>query len=680
MKKILLIVGLLLISLIAVACGPAKPASGVVASGDDGTVGDGTVGVEEQADDMVAEEETAVQPVKSDADSSNTAVATTGLYPVGTEGRRVSAIGDPNAPVIMVEYSDYQCPFCRRHFQEVMPQIKADFVDTGRVYYVFKDFPIASLHPLAYRLHEAALCAGDSGGVDVYWQIHDRYFANAEAFQQNSEENMDAIILAEFREMGLPMAEIEGCLEDGSYAIEVQSYIQEGQGLGVRGTPNFFINGTQLVGAQPYAVFKQAIEQAEGGQPAVAAQPAAQPAAPAAGPTPVSIPPREATAMGDPNAPVTIIEYSDYQCPFCRRHVVETMPQIKANFIDTGRVYYVFKDFPIASLHPLAYRQHEAALCVADAADADAYWQAHDLFFEKVETFQAGSVEAIDAIILTEFENAGLPDIATCLQSDTFADEVQELLAEGQAAGVTGTPAFFIDGYPVSGAQPYELFEYAVGLAEEGTLADAYQQNPNDGKAQATEAAQAQPGDIADVSAGDAPAKGSPDAPVTIIEYSDYQCPFCVRHFNDTMPQIQGYIDDGTVRYVFKDFPLHSIHPQAEKAHEAARCARELGGDDGYWAMHDLLFTTQDSWAKVSMSAHVEALKALASQAGLPQAEFDECLDSGRFYEEVNADVAEGISLGVNGTPAFFINGSFLSGAQPFAVFQQAIEQALATN
>lgn len=670
MKKTLFIAGLLFISLIAVACGPAKPASGVVASGDDEAVV-----VEGSVDDVVVEEETAVKPVKNDDGNGNTAVDTIGMYPVGTEGRRISAMGDRNAPVIVVEYSDYQCPFCRRHFQEVMPQIKAEFIDTGRVYYIFKDFPIASLHPLAYRLHEAALCAADSGNADVYWQVHDRYFTNAEAFQQNSEATMDAAILAEFGVMGLPVAEIEGCLENGSFATEVQSYIQEAQGLGVRGTPNFFINGTQFVGAQPYAAFKQAIEQAEGGQPAVAAQPAAQPVAPASAPTPVSIAPREVTAMGDPNAPVTIIEYSDYQCPFCRRHVVETMPQIKANFIDTGRVYYVFKDFPIASLHPLAYRQHEAALCIADAADSDAYWQAHDLFFEKVETFQAGSVEAIDAIILTEFENAGLPDIATCLQNGTFAEEVQALLAEGQAAGVTGTPAFFIDGYPVSGAQPYDLFEYAIGLAEEGTLADAYRQNPNDGQAQAAEAAQ--PGDIADVSAGDAPAKGSPDAPVTIIEYSDYQCPFCVRHFNDTMPQIQGYIDDGTVRYVFKDFPLHSIHPQAEKAHEAARCARELGGDDGYWAMHDLLFTTQDSWAKVSVAAHVDVLKALASQAELPQAEFDECLDGGRFYEAVNADVAEGISLGVNGTPAFFINGRFLSGAQPFAVFQQAIEQSL---
>jgi protein-disulfide isomerase len=73
---------------------------------------------------------------------------------------------------------------------------------------------------------------------------------------------------------------------------------------------------------------------------------------------------------------------------------------------------------------------------------------------------------------------------------------------------------------------------------------------------------------------------GNPDAPVNVVEFSDYQCPFCLRHFDNTMPLLQQYIDAGQLRYVFKDFPIHSIHPQAQKAHKAARCARELGGDD----------------------------------------------------------------------------------------------------
>lgn len=397
-------------------------------------------------------------------------------------------------------------------------------------------------------------------------------------------------------------------------------------------------------------------------------------------PTPVTIESRELTALGDPNAPVTIVEYSDYQCPFCRRHFLETMPQIKANFIDTGQVYYVFKDFPIAGLHPLAYRLHEAALCAGQSGGSDHYWQAHDLFFDQAESFKMDSIEAMDNAILTAFEQAGISDgIQTCLESGENADLVQAGVAEAQSLGLNGTPSFFINGFPVSGAQPYALFEYAIGLAQEGTLAQAYElTEPSSGTADATVTKQeAQP---VTVPFNDEPAKGQPNAPITIIEYSDYQCPFCLRHFQQTMPQLQPYIDAGQVQYLFKDFPLTNIHPQATKAHEAARCARELAGDEMYWTMHDLLFVNQESWSQPSVPQHIPVLKALAAEAGLPQAEFDECLDSDRYTEAVNAEFEEGTQLGIQGTPTFFVNGQRIVGAQPFIVFQQAIEQLLAAE
>jgi protein-disulfide isomerase len=129
------------------------------------------------------------------------------------------------------------------------------------------------------------------------------------------------------------------------------------------------------------------------------------------------------------------------------------------------------------------------------------------------------------------------------------------------------------------------------------------------------------------------------------------------------------------VRYVFKDFPIHSIHSQAQKAHESARCARELGGDEAFWTMHDLLFINQEQWA--NNANYVAMFKSLAGEMELPQAEFDECLDSDRYADAVNAQVNEGVQLGVRGTPSFFINGQSLVGAQPFSVFQQAIEALL---
>lgn len=178
------------------------------------------------------------------------------------------------------------------------------------------------------------------------------------------------------------------------------------------------------------------------------------------------------------------------------------------------------------------------------------------------------------------------------------------------------------------------------------------------------------PSDV-EVEAGDSPVKGEADAPVTIIEFLDYQCPFCERFFKQTLPLIEEqYIKTGKVRLVYKDFPLISIHPEAEKAAEAARCAREQKGDEGYFKMHDKLFENQQELS-------VENYKKWARDLGVVGTKFDECLDKGKYSDAVEEELAYGEQLGVTGTPAFFINGRMISGAQPFDVFKQAIDSAL---
>ena len=174
-----------------------------------------------------------------------------------------------------------------------------------------------------------------------------------------------------------------------------------------------------------------------------------------------------------------------------------------------------------------------------------------------------------------------------------------------------------------------------------------------------------------EVSAGDAPVKGDAKAKVTIIEYSDYECPFCGRFYSQTLPQIdEQYIKTGKVNLVFKDFPL-SFHQNAQKAAEAAHCVREQAGDEGYFAMHDLIFENQQS-------INVENYKKWARTInGVDGAGFDSCLDSGKTAGIVRENFQEGGRVGVQGTPAFFIGGKLISGAQPFQVFQQAIEAEL---
>jgi protein-disulfide isomerase len=169
----------------------------------------------------------------------------------------------------------------------------------------------------------------------------------------------------------------------------------------------------------------------------------------------------------------------------------------------------------------------------------------------------------------------------------------------------------------------------------------------------------------ADVSVVGAPARGSERAVVTIVKFEDFQCPFCKTvqpTFNDLLKRY-----DGKVRVVHKDLPLDAIHPQARQAAEAARCA----GDQGrFWDYHDKLYAS-------SPKLGVEEVKAVAKEVGLDVGRFDQCLTSGKLRAAVQKDYAEAARLGLSGTPAFFINGREISGAQPIEAFAAIIDEEL---
>jgi len=179
------------------------------------------------------------------------------------------------------------------------------------------------------------------------------------------------------------------------------------------------------------------------------------------------------------------------------------------------------------------------------------------------------------------------------------------------------------------------------------------------------------------VATGDNPSLGRRDAPVTVVEFSDYQCPFCRQFVTATLPALKSaYVDPGKVRWVFRDFPIDHIHPHARKASEAARCA----GDQGkYWQMHDVLFQNQQALAP-------EKLPDYAGWLGLDTAAFDACLASGKHAAEVEKNHGDGAAAGVRGTPSFVIgrtrpdgnvDGLLVTGARPLADFRQEIERLL---
>ncbi|RMD58560.1 DsbA family protein [Candidatus Woesearchaeota archaeon] len=183
--------------------------------------------------------------------------------------------------------------------------------------------------------------------------------------------------------------------------------------------------------------------------------------------------------------------------------------------------------------------------------------------------------------------------------------------------------------------------------------------NPNNPKFQELERLE--------VSSDNDPVKGSEDALIEIVEFSDFECPFCARFFEQTLPLLEeNYIKTGKVKLVYRDFPL-GFHKNAQKAAEAAECANEQGK---FWEYHDKIFSNQQS-------LDIASLKQYAKDVGLDALKFDSCLDSGRMSEEVRADSRDGAGYGVTGTPTFFINGIKLVGAQPYEAFKQVIEQEL---
>lgn len=149
-----------------------------------------------------------------------------------------------------------------------------------------------------------------------------------------------------------------------------------------------------------------------------------------------------------------------------------------------------------------------------------------------------------------------------------------------------------------------------------------------------------------DLTVSNAPYMGENTARVTLIEYSDYQCPYCKRHFLNTMPALkENYIDTGKLKFIMREFPLTSIHPQAVVASMAALCAKDQGN---YWGMHDILFANQKKLDS-------ESIKSYGETIGLDQVQFLACMDDGKYRDRVQKDLEEGQGLGIRGTPSFAI-------------------------
>jgi protein-disulfide isomerase len=326
----------------------------------------------------------------------------------------------------------------------------------------------------------------------------------------------------------------------------------------------------------------------------------------------------------------------------------------------------VFLQHPLDSIHPQARKAAEASLCAAKQG-AEAFWVMHELLFEKAQEWSGK--ENLTELFKGYAAELGLDTEAfvACLESGETADQVQAELEQGEALGVSGVPAFFINDWFVSGAQSFEVFQQTIEKALQGehppptptplppgvTLFDP---NPE------------QPGYTY---GGDA-TRGSAEAEIVLVEFVDFQSPENRNHFLDVWPEVEKtYVEPGKLRLVVKHFPA-ADQPQGFTAAEAAECA---GQQEAFWSLYDLLFQRQEKWSQADdVSA---TLKEYAAELGLDADAFAACLDESQTADKVVQDFSIGQQNQFPPAPQFFIISGERGIYVPSDQLQETLEQFL---
>lgn len=380
----------------------------------------------------------------------------------------------------------------------------------------------------------------------------------------------------------------------------------------------------------------------------------------------------EDMALGPVGAAVTIVEFSDFQCPYCSK-LTNNLHDLQKEYPEDVRI--VFKHFPLESIHKQAMLASQAAL----AANAQGKgWEFHDKMFENQRKLTKED-------LIKYAEEVAVPDMEKFkkdLEEETYKDAVKDDQKLGQKFAVRSTPSFFVNGMPQRGAKPVDALKKIVDdekaamqkLLDKGAkpeeLYARVMKAAKDTRAAPPEKQRQRPGqpepdkNYAVPTGDDRPTWGNEEALVTIIEFSDFQCPYCSR-VNPTLKQVkEEYPDD--VKIVFRQHPL-PMHKQAPAAARAAIAAHKQGK---FWEMHDLLFENGRA-----LDPENAKIKELAKGLGLDMGKFEKDMESDETKKMLKEDEETSMQWGARGTPAFFINGRFLSGAQPFDAFKKIIDE-----
>ncbi len=369
--------------------------------------------------------------------------------PVGFTAEGHPFIGKSDAPVTLEEWSDYLCPFCSRHFRQTVPPLLDQYVRTGQLKLVFRDLPIAGLHPTASQGHVAALCVGEQGAA-AYWAMHDALFARQSEW--NRLPDPGAFLSGVAAELGADMEAYASCIADGAKAALVEDSLEQGRVLGYNGTPSFRFSSTgnektyDLSGAHPLARFARFADPLIAGEdppedpkPEPAEMPLwAKPEGLAPDPDRPDFNLAGDAYKGNPAAALVVVEFNDFQCPACNKHALEAQPLIDREFIDTGKVLWVDKHLPL-KMHPYAPLAAVAAEC---AGNQQKYWDMHHLLHEKSESWTNDNADSALRVVARELQ-LDMPAFLGCFNSRQGLERVLQDLYDAQGL-ITRAPTFVI--------------------------------------------------------------------------------------------------------------------------------------------------------------------------------------------------------------------------------------------
>ncbi len=400
---------------------------------------------------------------------------TFGGLPVGFTPEGHPYRGNPNAPIVLYEYSDYQCPFCARYFVQTEPGLNERYVQSGQVQVVFRDLPLEQLHPVAPLAHEAARCVAEQG-APLYWAMHNKLFETQNEW--GTSQTPQAVFARLVGEIGGDAAAFEHCMAGTEHEAALQAAVEEALAAGFDGTPSFrFVTRATgeayaLIGAQPFERFAETLDALLAGEvPASASVPEPPPGLPfwatveglAPDPARPGLTVAGDATRGSSDARVVVVEFSDFQCPYCKRHHEQTQPALDAQYVESGQVRWVFKHYPLGS-HPQAPAAGAAAEC---AGEQGRFWEYGALLFDTVAEW---SVRDPTPLFLRNAGDLGLDTeaFAACLQEPAMLERVQLDAADG-AQFVRGTPTFVLfvgeAGRLMAGALPLATFQAEIDEA-----------------------------------------------------------------------------------------------------------------------------------------------------------------------------------------------------------------------